>query len=105
MLRSSLIWSTLMIDKKRLAFKASGECRWDDFLGCPLVKNLLSNVGDVGLIPGWGAKILHATGQSSPYHSYLTCMPQSEILWAETTEPTCYGAHTPQLRCNVAKNK
>ena len=60
MLRSSLIWSTLMIDKKQLEFKASRECRWDDFLGCPVVKNLLSKVGEVGLIPGWGAKILHA---------------------------------------------
>ena len=105
MLRSSLIWSTLMIDKKQLEFKASRECRWDDFLGCPVVKNLLSKVGDVGLIPGWGAKILHATGQSSPHHNYRACKPQQESLWAETTEPTCYGAHTPQLRLNVAKNK
>ena len=48
-----------MIDKKQLEFKASRECRWDDFLGCPVVKNLLSKVGEVGLIPGWGAKILH----------------------------------------------
>ena len=39
-----------------------------DFSGGPEVKNLTSNVGDVGSIPGRGAKIPHATGQ-------LSCMP------------------------------
>ena len=32
-------------------------------LGGPVVKNLLSNAGDVGLIPGQGIKIPHAVGQ------------------------------------------
>ena len=36
-----------------------------------MVKNPPSNVGDVGSIPGWGAKIPHAMGQLSP-------MPQLE---------------------------
>ena len=32
----------------------------------PVVKNLLSNAGDMpGLIPGWGIKIPHAVGQLS----------------------------------------
>ena len=31
-----------------------------------MVKNLLSNAGDVGSIPGWGTKIPHAVGQLSP---------------------------------------
>ena len=31
-----------------------------------MVKNPSSNVGDVGLIPGWGTRILHAVGQLSP---------------------------------------
>ena len=37
-----------------------------DFPGGPGVKNLLSNARDMGLIPGWGNKIPHATGQLSP---------------------------------------
>ena len=36
-----------------------------DFPGGPMVKNLPSNAGDVGLIPGQGTKIPHATGQLS----------------------------------------
>ena len=32
----------------------------------PVVKNLPPRAGDAGLIPGWGAKISHATGQLSP---------------------------------------
>ena len=34
--------------------------RWD-FLGGPVVKTLPSNTGAVGLIPGRGAKIPHAS--------------------------------------------
>ena len=32
---------------------------WRDFPGGPLVKNLLCNSGDVGLIPDKGTKISH----------------------------------------------
>ena len=39
--------------------------KWRDFPGGPVVKNLPSNTGDVGSIPGWGTKIPHATGQPS----------------------------------------
>ena len=31
-----------------------------DFPGSPVVETLPSKAEDVGLIPGWGAKILHA---------------------------------------------
>ena len=31
-----------------------------DFPGCPVVKTLPSNAGDMGLIPDWGTNILHA---------------------------------------------
>ena len=31
----------------------------------PVVKSLPSNAGVTGLIPGWGTKILHASGQLS----------------------------------------
>ena len=54
-----------------------------DFPGGPVVKNLPSNAGDAGSIPGRGTKIPHAVGQLS--------------LHTATTEPVCSGAHMPQL--------
>ena len=48
--------------------------QWGGFPGGPVVKNLPSNSGDVGSIPGQGTKIPHTTGQLS--------------LHAATTEPT-----------------
>ena len=36
-----------------------------DFPDGPVVKNLPSNAGDAGLIPGWGTKIPHAVEQLS----------------------------------------
>ena len=47
-----------------------------------MVKNPSCNAGHAGLIPGWGTRIPHASGQLSPR--------------AATTEPTRSGAHTPQ---------
>ena len=37
----------------------------ENFAGAPVVGNLPSYAGDVGLIPGWGTKIPHALGQLS----------------------------------------
>ena len=37
-----------------------------DFPDGPVVKNLPSNPGDEGLIPGWGTKIPQASEQLSP---------------------------------------
>ena len=54
------------------------------FLGGPVVKDLSSNTGDMDLIPGWGLKIPHATGQLN--------------LCATTAEHTCL-AREP-VRCN-----
>ena len=48
-----------------------------------MVKNPLSNAGDMGLIPGRGTKIPHVAGQLS--------------LSAATTEPMSSGACVPQL--------
>ena len=48
-----------------------------------MVRNLPSNAGDVGSIPGQETNISHATGQLS--------------LHVTTTEPTHSGAHAPQL--------
>ena len=43
-------------------------CHVWNFLGGPVVKNRPSNVGDVGLIPGQGTKILHAGGANKLTH-------------------------------------
>ena len=40
-----------------------------DFPGGPVVKNPSSNGGDVGLVPGQGTKIPHASGQLSPRYA------------------------------------
>lgn len=47
-----------------------------DFPGCPVVKNLPSNVGDGGLIPGGGTKIPHAVGQLSLHTMREASAPQ-----------------------------
>ena len=60
-----------------------------DFPGGPVLKNLPYNAGDVGSIPGWGAKISHALEQLSP-----------RVI---TTEPTSSGACVSQLRPIMAK--
>ena len=52
-----------------------------------MAKNLSSNVGDLGLIPGWGTKIRHAVGQLSlpaatpepAYHSQDPTQPKVKI--------------------------
>ena len=49
-----------------------------DFPGGPVVKNLPSNAGDAGSIPGQGIKTPHSKGQLSPQ--------------ATTTKPTHFGA-------------
>ena len=54
-----------------------------------MLKNLPYNAGDVGSIPGWGAKISHALEQLSP-----------RVI---TTEPTSSGACVSQLRPIMAK--
>jgi len=46
-----------------------------DFPGGPVVKNLLSNAGDAGLIPGWGTKIPHM-GQFSLHATVKTHISQ-----------------------------
>ena len=56
-----------------------------DLLGSSVVKNLPSNAGEAGSIPGWGTEISRVKGQLSS--------------WTATTEPTCQGA-TKLLDCN-----
>ena len=53
-----------------------------DFPSGRVVKNLPSNAGNLGLIPGRGTKTSHAAGQLSPH--------------ATTTDPLHSRAWTPQ---------
>ena len=64
-----------------------------NFPGGPVVKNLLSNAGDIGSIPGWGTKIPRASGQLS--------------LSAGTTVPILCNKRKPSaaMRPNKAKKK
>ena len=68
-----------------------------DFPGGPVVKNLPSNAGDAGSIPGQETKIPHALGQLILRGNYWACMPQLDSSLATTTEPMCSGARVPQL--------
>ena len=60
-------------------------CSWD-FFGRPVVKNLPSIAGDVGLIPGQGTKIPHAPRQLNP------CTVD---YWALTLEPMLRNTRSP----------
>ena len=59
-----------------------------DFPGGPVVKNLPSNAGDAGSIPGWGTKIPHAEGQLTP------CATTTDLS-ASTREPACHKVQSP----------
>ena len=54
------------IKRETAILPLKGDLLKGDFPGGPVVKNVPSNAGDVGSIPGWGTKIPHATGQLSP---------------------------------------
>ena len=63
-----------------------------------MVKNLPSNTGDAGAIPGRGTKIPHAAGQLSPRAKTSELVHLNERAHVlQTTEPRRPGAHTPQL--------
>ena len=74
-----------------------------DFPGGPVVQNPPSNAGDVGSIPAWGTKILHAVGQLSPCSTTteLVCLNE-RVRVPQTTEPTHhnYGVHRPWTLCH-----
>ena len=70
----------------------------EDFPHGPVVKNPLSDTGDVGSIPGWGTKIPHAMGQISPRATTTEPVGLNErALAPQTTEPMHSGACAPQL--------
>ena len=63
------------------------------------MKNLPSNAGDMGLIPGWGTKIPHATGQLSPHATIIELRGLNKRAYVlQTTEPMCAGACGLQLK-------
>ena len=69
----------------------------------PVIKNLPSNAGDMGSIPGRGTNFPHAMVQLSlratttePVHTRAR-VPQLESPHATTIEPVCSGACAPQL--------
>ena len=69
-----------------------------DFAGGSVVKNLPSNAGDAGLIPGQGTKFPHAVEQlrSNATTTELACLNERARV-PQTTEPTRPGAQAPQL--------
>lgn len=69
-----------------------------NFPGAPVVKNLLPNAGNMGLIPNWETKIPHAKGQLSPHCNYCIHSPQLESHMLQNTEPMGSGVHRPQLK-------
>ena len=74
------------------------EIHWRDLLGVPAVKNPPSNAGDAGSIPDQGTKIPHAAGQLSLGATAIELARRNERACVpQTTEPTCSGAHRPQL--------
>ena len=53
------------------------------FPGGPVVTNSPFNAGDLGLIPGLGTKISHATGQLSPHASTELAHSKARVLQLE----------------------
>ena len=63
-----------------------------------MVKNLPSNAGDMGSIPGRGTKIPHAMGQLSLHATTTELVRLNETARVpQTTEPMHSGACVPQL--------
>ena len=70
----------------------------------PVVKNLPCNVGDTGLIPGWGTKTLHAAEQLSPCTS--TTEPiRHKSLYPAVKEPVCCNLELMQPKQITIKTK
>lgn len=78
-----------------------------DFPAGPVVNNLPSSEGDVGLIRGQETKIPGASGQLSP-HARITELLASGAhvpnqRTAQVLQPRIYVTHMPQLRFDSAK--
>ena len=76
-----------------------------DFPGGPVVKNLPSNVGDAGLIPGQETKILQAKEQLSP-STFNTEARAPQLESMRCLKRFCmsqWRSSTLQLRLHAAK--
>ena len=62
-----------------------------------MVKNLPSNAGDTGSIPGWGTEIPHAAGQLSPRAANY----RAHALWS----PRAATRETPLRRNEEAAHR
>ena len=78
----------------------------------PVVENPLCTTGDVGLTPGWEAKITHAGEQLSPHaatakpqapesvcHNWRICVPQPKIPHDSRRIP-CAATETQRSQLN-----
>ena len=74
-----------------------------DFRDGPVVKNLPSNSGDTGLIPGRGTKISHATGQLSPHGTTTELTRLNSQL--ESQHATNYRVHVLWSPCATTKEE
>ena len=61
--------SQVGVSREKTAFPPL-KTSFGDFPGGPVVKNLCSNAGDMGSIPGQETKIPHTGGQLSQHHNY-----------------------------------
>ena len=71
-----------------------------------MIKNVPSSAGDVGLIPGWGTKIPHAT---KPAHSNKDLrQPKIEKFysasWSVNSRETTRAGISGHLQCPAWKN-
>ena len=73
-----------------------------DFPGGTVVKNLPSNAGDSGSIPGQGTKLLRAAGQLS---THATTGAQVWVPQVERSRVPKENFHVPQLRPDTAIQK
>ena len=62
---------------------------WGNFPGGPVVKNLPSNAGHAGCIPGQGTKTPHAVRQLNPRTTTRGAMYHNE-------DPTCHDQGSTQ---------
>ena len=75
-----------------------------DFPGGPVVKNLPSNAGNAGSIPGWGAKIPHAAEQLGLHTATTQLVPSGAyMLQLEKRPPHNKRSPVPQLKPNTPK--
>ena len=89
------------------SFSPQNSWRHGDVPGGPVVNNLPSNEGDVGLIHGQETKIPCASGQLSPHARITELLPSGahvpQLEGSPCAAARVYVTHMPQLRLDSAK--